>query len=137
MLSLWIVDQPYLGHKAPRPGRQRLFWCPACWTFAGPSAPLTSRHNSISYFLDGNSHLRHVMDTCPTVEGTRAALGIRAFLDDCLQAGRSRATAFKYYILGFDKSGDKIDLASHLQRGACLKDLTEVWLSTWENQANV
>ena len=77
------------------------------------------------------------MDSCPAVEETRATLGIREFLDDCLQAGRSRASAFKYYILGFDKSGDKIDLASHLQRGACLKELTEVWLSTWEDQVNV
>ena len=38
------MDQPFLGHKAPRPGRARLFWCPACWTSVGPSAKLTSRH---------------------------------------------------------------------------------------------
>ena len=38
------MDQPFLGHKAPRPGRARLFWCPACWTSVGPSAQLSSRH---------------------------------------------------------------------------------------------
>ena len=51
-----------------------------------------------------------------------------------LQAGRSRATAFKYFIMGFDKNGVKVDLAFHLERGAKLQELTESWLSKWETQ---
>ena len=77
------------------------------------------------------------MDSCPAVEETRATLGIREFLDDCLRAGRSRASAFKYYILGLDKTGVKVDLAAHLQRGASLRELTEVWLSTWDDNVDV
>ena len=68
---------------------------------------------------------------------TRAELGIKAFLDECLQAGRSRASAFKYYIMGFDKMGNKIDIADHLKRGASLNKLTEMWLSTWEDPMDV
>ena len=77
---------------------------------------------------------RHVLESCSAVELTRVSLGIRAFLDDCLQAGRSRATAFKYFIMGFDKNGVKVDLAFHLERGAKLQELTESWLSKWETQ---
>ena len=65
------------------------------------------------------------MDSCPAVEETRAT------------PGRSRASAFKYYILGLDKTGVKVDLAAHLQRGASLRELTEVWLSTWDDNVDV
>lgn len=132
-----MVDQPYLGNKAPRPGRERLFWCPACWTPSGPWAVLDSRHKFTSYPFDLYTLHRHVLGTCSAVEVTRAELGIRAFLDECLQAGRSRASAFKYYIMGFDKMGNKIDIADHLKRGASLNKLTEMWLSTWEDPMDV
>ena len=126
------MDQPFLGHKAPRPGRERLAWCPACWSSAGPLAPLTSRHksspDSFDYF-----QLRHVLETCPAVEQTRVILGIRAFLNDCLKAGRSRASAYKFYILGMDEIGNKVDLQTHLKRGASLHQLTDAWLETWED----
>ena len=74
-----------------------------------------------------------MFESCPAVEMKRVSLGIRAFLDDCLQAGRSRATAFKYFIMGFDKNGLKVDLVLHLKRGASLQELTETWLSIWED----
>ena len=137
MLSLWMMDQPFLGHKAPRPGRERLRWCPACWTAAGPSAVLDSRHKSTSYTLDSYTCLRHVLVYCPAVEVTRVELGIKDFLNDCLQAGRSKSTAFKFYIMGFDQCGNKIDLSKHLDRGSSLDKLTETWLSTWEDPMDV
>ena len=127
------MDQPYLGHKAPRPGRERLSWCPACWTSDGPSAPLSSRHSFSVISLDDDVKLRHVLESCSAVEGTRVALGIRRFLDGCLQAGRSRASAYRHYVLGLDKNGDRIDLAIHLERGASLYKLTETWLNVWED----
>ena len=131
MLSLWIVDQPYLGHKAPRPGRERFFWCPACWTADGPTAPLSSRHIFTSDSCN-NVQPRHVLESCSAITVTRVSLGIQEFLDDCLQAGRSRASAYKFYLLGLDKNGFKIDLALHLKRGACLRELTDAWLETWD-----
>ena len=127
------MDQPYLGHKAPRPGRERLSWCPACWTSAGPLAPLSSRHSFTLFSLDDDVKPRHVLESCTVVEETRVALGIRDFLDGCLQAGRSRASAYRHYVFGLDKNGDKIDLAIHLKRGASLHKLTETWLSTWDD----
>ena len=127
------MDQPYLGHKAPRPGRERLSWCPACWTSDGPSAPLSSRHSFTLVSVDDDVTPRHVLESCAAVEETRVALGIRDFLDGCLQVGRSRASAYRLYVCGFDKNGDKIDVALHFKRGACLHKLTEMWLSTWED----
>ena len=59
--------------------------------------------------------------------------GQAGFLDGCLQAGRSRASAYRHYVLGLDKNGDKIDLAIHLERGASLYKLTETWLNVWED----
>ena len=67
------------------------------------------------------------------MEVTRKELGIRAFLDDCLKAGRSRASAYKHYVMGLDEVGSRVDLAIHLKRGASLHQLTETWLNTWEN----
>ena len=73
------------------------------------------------------------MESCPAVDLKREELGIKAFLDGCLQAGRSMATAFRHFILGFDEDGEKVDLEAHLKRGASLHELTEAWLSTWED----
>jgi len=110
------MDQPHLGHKMPRPGLQRLTWCPSCFS-DGSNVTLTSRH---------------VLEDCPAIEQSRRQLGIRSFLDGCLSAGRSRAKAFKNYILGFDENNQKVDLKTHLARGACLQLLTDAWLETWE-----
>ena len=127
------MDQPYLGHKALRPGRERLSRCPACWTCDGPSAPLSSRHSFTLLNSDNDAKSRHVLESCNAAVETRAALGIQDFLDGCLQAGRSRASAYRHYVLGLDKNGDKIDIETHLKRGASLHKLTETWLSTWED----
>ena len=82
---------------------------------------------------DNDAKFRHVLESCNAVVETRAALGIQDFLDGCLQAGRSRASVDRHYVLGLDKNGDKIDLAIHLERGASLYKLTETWLNVWED----
>ena len=74
-----------------------------------------------------------MLESCSAVEVTRMALGIQDFLHECRQAGRSRASAYRHYVLGHDKNRDKNDIEMHLQRGANLHKLTEAWLHTWEN----
>merc|ERR1719219_3231947 len=117
-----MMDQAFLGHKAPRPGRETLFWCPACVSPVEPGTPLTSRH---------------VLEDCPSVEGTRMRLGITEFLESCLQAGRSRKTAYKFYVMGMDEHGARVDCGTHLRRGASLRKLTEDWLQIWEDPDNL
>ena len=78
-----------------------------------------------------------MLENCPAVAESRMGLGIKDFLDTCLMAGRSRASAFKFYIMGFDQCGNKIDLSKHLDRGSSLDKLTETWLSTWEDPMDV
>ena len=78
-----------------------------------------------------------MLESCTAVDEKRVELGIQDFLDVCLQAGRSRATAYKNYILGLDHNGDKVDLGNHLKRGASLREMTESWLATWEDPADV
>ena len=42
------------------------------------------------------------------------------------------------YVQGLDAKGSKIPVTDHLQRGACLSRLTDMWLSTWgEEEENV
>ena len=53
VISTWIMDQPHLGHKQPRPGLQRLFWCPSCLSL-GSRVHLTSRHNLNSPYMIRN-----------------------------------------------------------------------------------
>ena len=127
------MDQPHLGHKMPRPGMQRLTWCPSCFN-DGSNVTLTSRQLCILTLYSRNQTLptRHVLENCPAVEQCRRQLGIRAFLDGCLSAGRSRARAYKNYILGLDENNLKVDLKTHLDRGASLQLLTDAWLETWE-----
>ena len=76
-----------------------------------------------------------MLESCPAVEFEREEVGIKAFLDGCLKAGRSRATAYKHFILGRDQDGEKVGLEAHWKRGASLHNLTEAWLSTWEDPA--
>ena len=127
------MDQPHLGHKMPRPGLERLTWCPSCIN-NGINVRLTSRQLYIQSLYSHNQTVptRHVLENCPAVELSRQQVGIRAFLDGCLSAGRSRARAYKNYILGLDENNMKVDLKTHLARGACLQQLTAAWLETWE-----
>ena len=74
-----------------------------------------------------------MLESCSAVEMTRMALWIQYFLHECLQAGRSRASAYRHYVLGLDKNRDKIDTEMQMQRGGNLHKLTEAWLNTWEN----
>jgi len=118
VLSQWLMDQPPLGHKEPRPNRQRLHWCPGCIGMLALPLKLTSRH---------------VMEECMAVEACRVRVGIRAFLSSCRQLGWSQASAYRLYVSGRDEHGSKVSQKNHLLRGASLAVLTDTWLSTWEN----
>jgi len=74
---------------------------------------------------------RHVFESCPAVADVRKDLGISTFINSCLEAGRSRARAFKNFLLGLDENNNKVDLKDYLERGACLKELTDAWLDSW------
>ena len=78
-----------------------------------------------------------MLENCPAVDESRMELGIKDFLDTCLVAGRSRASAFEFYIMGFDHTGAKVDHDVHMSRGASLSKLTEDWLSVWEDPDNL
>ena len=65
---------------------------------------------------------------CP---GTRIREGVRAFLNECAEVGRSEKTAHYLYVNGMDSKGVKLSVQVHLQRGASLSRLTDMWLSTW------
>ena len=65
---------------------------------------------------------------CP---GTRIREGIRDFLDECAKAGRSEKSAHFLYVNGMDCVGVKVPVQVHLQRGASLRRLTDMWLDTW------
>jgi len=117
VLSQWLVDQPPLGHKEPRPNMQRLQWCPACRGMLTDPLRLTSRH---------------VLEECMAVEACRIRVGIRAFLSSCRQAGWSQASAYRLYLTGKNEQDIKVSKKDYLLRGASLAVLTDSWLSTWE-----
>jgi len=74
---------------------------------------------------------RHVFESCPAVEGVRKDLGITSFINSCLEAGRSRARAYKNFLLGLDGRNNKVEPKDYLERGASLKELTDAWLESW------
>ena len=57
-------------------------------------------------------------------------MGITSFINSCLEAGRSRARAYKNFLLGLDER-NKVESKYYLERGACLKKLTYAWLDSW------
>ena len=71
---------------------------------------------------------------CP---GTRIREGIRGFLNDCSKAGRSEKSAHYLFVNGMDSEGVKVPVQLHLERGASLSRLTDMWLSTWGKEENV
>ena len=63
--------------------------------------------------------------------------GIRAFREECKAAGRSEKTGHFLYVNGLDQNGAKLPTRVHLQRGASLSKLTDMWLYTWgEEETN-
>ena len=64
--------------------------------------------------------------------GTRWKEGIRQFLNECRDAGRSDARAHYLYVNGLDAQGVQISKQAHMERGASLIRLTDIWLGTWE-----
>ena len=133
VISQWLMDQPPLGHKVPRPGMGRLAWCPACPAFFRTPSPMSSRHIYDKSFLTYVTiTFRHVLEDCMAIETVRQREGIRSFLDECHNAGLSSATSYRHYIAGLDAKGIKIDVKDHLSRGGCLLRMTEAWLDIWE-----
>ena len=116
VLSSWMMDQPPLGHKSPKPGYARLVYCPACRDF-----------NSIPVLLTS----RHVLENCVAVSAVREAEGIQSFLELSREAGLSRVAAYRAYILGQDCRGVPVQVDAHLARGDSLSRLTDAWLSMW------
>ena len=70
---------------------------------------------------------------CP---GTRVREGIRDFLEECAKAGRSEKSAHFLFVNGMDCVGGEVPDHVHLQRGASLSRLTDIWLSTWGEEEN-
>ena len=67
------------------------------------------------------------------VKEKRDQEGITKFLRECSEAGRSSSTAAKFFIMGLDKNGSKVDTNVHLERGRSLERLTTTWLSLWDS----
>ena len=75
---------------------------------------------------------RHVFEDCVAIEATRVREGIRDFMVECRNRGRSRASTYHLYINGMDANLEKVGQRDHLMRGKSLDNLTSAWLSTWE-----
>ena len=127
------MDQVPLGHKAPRPGYARQFWCPTCRGLLENPLALSTGHVLLECLaVEGtckeNFFLSFMHAHCP---GTRFREGIRLFLDECAAVGRSNKSALYLYGNGFDPKRSRIPVQDHLKKGSSLATLTDVWLSTW------
>ena len=54
-----------------------------------------------------------------------------------MKAGRSEKSAHYLFVNGMDSEGVKVPVQLHLERGASLSRLTDMWLSTWGEEENV
>ena len=117
-ISVWMMDQAFLGHKAPRPGRETLFWCPACVSPVEPGTPLTSRHSE-----ENSCHIISLfpgmfLKTAPQSRGLGWGLGLQSFWRVVCRLYSHRVRKFWFNL--------RLDVAGKLPTSSMLW----VWMST-------
>ena len=98
-----------LGNKAPRPGKERIKYCPLCW----PATVVLSE--------------KHVLVSCPSVLRVRRESGLSSVLGQLLLEGLSEDNAYSHYVTGLDSVGRKVAKQLHLQRGLAMGEVIEAW----------
>ena len=112
VITEFKFDNAGLGNKAPRVGYPRKPFCPLC---------------PVKY---PNSEF-HLLFTCGSVSQLRQDTGIMSFINICLLKEISLETAYTLYVNGEDFNENPVTFTSYLERGKCMDDMRQLWLSKW------
>ena len=112
VITEFKLDCASLGDKKPRLGYHRKPFCPLC--------PQNEPNTGI-----------HLLFTCGSLSSLRLECGIQSFIVQCLNSGLSLAACFSNFVNGFDSNSKPISKQDYLERGKCMKNMRDLWLSKW------
>ena len=112
VISEFKLDCANLGDKKPRHGHVRKPFCPVC--------PTKEPNNGI-----------HMLFLCGSVATLRQDTGIQSFITQGMHTGLSLKDIYIHFVNGLTTQGKTIPRKDYLERGRCMKDMRELWLSKW------
>ena len=112
VISEFKLDHAGLGEKIPRLGHSRKPLCPVC--------PNQVKNTGM-----------HMLFECSSVAALRCSTGIRSFMTLCLDKGMTLSQCYLKFVNGLDSNGNPIKVVDYLERGKCMHDMREAWLSKW------
>ena len=112
VITQFKLDCAGLGDKQPRLGHSRKPLCPAC--------PLNVPNTGI-----------HLLLSCESVTALRIETGIQSFIVECEQNGLSLSECYKNFVNGLDSHSKPVQKQLYLNRGNCMKNMSNLWLSKW------
>ena len=112
VITEFKFDCAKLGDKQPRQGYPRKPHCPVC--------PMNVPNTGI-----------HMLFSCGSLATLRQETGIQSFIVQCQQQGLSLSESFRLYVNGLTSLGKPINRQHYLERGKCMRDMRELWLSKW------
>ena len=101
-----------LGDKQPRTGHFRKPFCPVC--------PVNMKNSGI-----------HLLFSCGSLTKLRAETGISSFINSCLLKGITLDDIYRLYLNGCDSNENPVPMSDYLERGRCMNDMRNLWLSKW------
>ena len=101
-----------LGNREPRQGHIRQLHCPLC--------PIQTPNTEF-----------HLVIQCPSLSVMRATTNISSFISACRLKNIPFNRIFDLFVNGKDSDSDEISPHSYLERGKCLADMRQLWLSKW------
>ena len=112
VITQFKLDCAGLGDKQPRVGHNRKPLCPVC--------PLDVPNTGL-----------HLLFSCGSVSALRIETGIQSFITQCRQNGLSLVACYRHFVNGLDTNSKPVPKHSYLERGKCMKDMRDLWLSKW------
>ena len=112
VITEFRMENEGLGNKNPRGGRQRKPFCPVC---------------PVRVFSSG----LHLLFCCSSLAALRATTGITSFMNQCNWKGLSLQESYCMFVNGYNTDKGSIPVSAYIERGKCMNDMRELWLSKW------
>ena len=112
VITQFKFDNANLGNKVPRMGYPRKPFCPIC---------------PVQHLSSG----LHLLFVCGSLSALRVTTGLQSYINSCTLRNQTLETAYTLFVNGEDYSGTAVPLPEYLERGKCMNDMRNLWLSKW------
>ena len=112
VITQFKLDCAGLGDKQPRLAYARKPFCPAC--------PVRVPNTGL-----------HLLFSCGAVSALRIETGIQSYVTLCQHKGLSLTDSYLHFVNGLDTNGNPVSKHEYLERGKCMRDMRDTWLSKW------